>query len=86
MAAHVQSPHQAGGQVAQGSATVFVGPDKLPFARKGDATTDMRFVWGDTQPDIFIGGVPSSASGTADPAAKPTPWWGSLPDPSVFGK
>ncbi|MFS8070529.1 MAG: hypothetical protein ACMG6S_29545, partial [Byssovorax sp.] len=40
MAAHVESPHTGGGKVAKGSATVFVGPKQLAFARKGDPTTD----------------------------------------------
>jgi hypothetical protein len=40
MAAHVESPHTGGGKVAKGSVTVFVGPNQLAFARKGDPTTD----------------------------------------------
>lgn len=40
MAAHVESPHTGGGQVAKGSDTVFVGTKQLAFARLGDPTTD----------------------------------------------
>lgn len=62
MAPHVDSPHSGGGQIAQGSATVLVGPKQLPFAREGDPTTDQLFVKDDVQPDVFIGGAPVSAA------------------------
>lgn len=60
MAAHVDNPHKGGGKLKEGSQTVFVGPLQLPFSRKGDMTTDQHFVRGDTQPDIFVGGAPTS--------------------------
>jgi hypothetical protein len=61
MAGHVESPHTGGGQVAQGSATVAVGPKQLPFARQGDVTTDQLFVKGNVQPDVFVGGPAASS-------------------------
>jgi hypothetical protein len=61
-AAHVWSPHEGGGAIAQGSYSVLVGEKQLPFARKGDVTTDWYYVKGDTQPDVFIGGPPASAA------------------------
>lgn len=55
MVARVQSPHEGGGKVVQGSDTVFVGKEQLPFTRKGDVTNDGFHVKGDTQPDVLIG-------------------------------
>ena len=54
-AAHVESPHTGGGQVAEGSNTVLVGQKQLPFAREGDATTDQLHVKDNVQPDVLIG-------------------------------
>lgn len=54
-AAHVSHPHEGGGKVVQGSVTVFVGKKQLPFARKGDVTSDLYTIKDDTQPDLLIG-------------------------------
>jgi len=70
MAAHVESPHTGGGKIAEGSSSVFVGPQRLPFARHGDPTNDKLFVKTDVQPDVFIGGGQASSGGGA--AAAPS--------------
>jgi hypothetical protein len=54
MAAHVESPHTGGGEIAKGSSTVFVGPRQLAFARKYDPATDNLFVK-EGQPNVLIG-------------------------------
>jgi hypothetical protein len=54
MAAHVESPHTGGGQIAKGSSTVFVGKRQLAFARKDDVATDRLFVK-EGQPNVLIG-------------------------------
>lgn len=40
MTAHVESLHEGGGKIAQGSPTVFVGEQRLALARLTDKTTD----------------------------------------------
>lgn len=41
--ADAASTHEAGGHMAQGSSTVFVGPEQYPVSRVGDATSDGMF-------------------------------------------
>jgi hypothetical protein len=77
MAAHVDSQHTGGGQVAEGSSTVFVGPQRKPMARQGDATTDELFVRADVQENIFVGG------GTTKRCAPPPPRDMSTIDPAL---
>jgi uncharacterized Zn-binding protein involved in type VI secretion len=55
-AAHVDSPDNQGGKVKEGHPTLFVGPQKLPFARVGDPMKikDGSVVEGDTT--VLLGG------------------------------
>lgn len=56
MAAHVESPHTGGGKIIEGSSTVFVGKQQLPFAREDDTTNDQYQVKQDVQDNVLIGG------------------------------
>jgi hypothetical protein len=82
MAAHVESPHTGGGQIAQGSSSVFVGPNQLPFARFGDPTNDDLFVKTDVQDDVFIGGgQASSGNGPTSVPSATAPYFTTLNAP-----
>jgi hypothetical protein len=60
--ANAVSEHAAGGWMAYGSNTVFVGPERFPVSRVGDETSDGQAAVTGAE-DFFIGGTPTSEPG-----------------------
>jgi len=60
--ANTVSEHAAGGWMAYGSNTVFVGPERFPVSRVGDETSDGQAAETGAE-DFFIGGTPTNQPG-----------------------